>query len=266
VAAGRRFLMYAAAATVGIAGATLVYAPASLAAWLVAHSTNGSVTIDQPSGTVWSGSGDLLIRIGRGTLQVPNLSWSVRPASLLIGDLAASVRADGPEVTGTADVDVTPSTIAVHSARIGAPLSAAAAGLPVVQSLGASGQLTLRTDGLSIKGPAVEGAAEVLVEKAQSARYGSLGDYRIALGGAASGATVQVTTLRGPLHISGSGDVSPAGELRFNGEMSADADARERFVPVLSFLGAPRADGSVTLEWPLSGTGALRGAPVVSAN
>jgi len=263
----RGVLLYGVAAVVGITGATLIYAPAGIAAWMVGKASNGSVAIVEPYGTFWRGGGDLVVQGARGPLRVPGFSWAVQPGRLWRGELAAAVRAQGPDINGSAELGRSVQGVALRRVLIHAPIRLLAANVPVLQPLGPSGGLTLRTDALTVDASAVTGSADVLIEHAESARYGTLGDYRIALDGMANGAALTVTTLHGPLHVEGSGEVNLAGQLRFRGRASADESERERFGPVLAFIGVPRPDGSVPLEWPLSGAGnGLRGTPVVSAN
>ena len=264
--AARPILIYAAAAIFGVGGASVAYAPASIAAWLVAKSSGGTVTIAQPSGTLWAGSGDVIVQSAQGIVRVPHFSWTLMPGRLWRGELAAAVLAEGPEISGSAEIGRTPSGLWLRNMQITAPLTLLTGSVAALQPLGASGRLTARTAAVDVSASAVSGSADVLIEHAQSARYGTLGDYRIALEGATEVAKLNVTTLHGPLHIDGNGELSLGGQLRFRGQASVDAADRERFNPILSFIGVPRPDGSVPLEWPLSGAGSLRGAPVVSVN
>jgi general secretion pathway protein N len=262
----RQVLLYGIAAVVGVAGASAIYAPASVAAWLVARGTSEEVTIGEPTGTLWTGAGNVLVRSPQGALSIPGFSWDIELGYLWRGEIAARVRADGPQIAGAAEVGRGPHSVWLRNAEVHAPLELLSGGLAALQPLGPSGRLTLRATSLGVNAPAVTGAADLLLENAQSVRYGSLGDYRVAVQGAPDGALLNVSTLKGPLHIQGNGEMSVDGALRFRGQASVDEADRARFNPVISFIGVPRPDGSVPLEWPLSGAGELPVAPVMSAN
>jgi general secretion pathway protein N len=157
------------------------------------------------------------------------------------------------------------SGISLRNTQINVPVALLCRGIPVLNPFSPTGRLTVRTSAVDVKASAISGSADVLIEEAQAARLGALGDYRVALEGTAEGATLNVSTLRGPLRISGSGDVTLSGQVRFKGQASVDASERERFAPALLFIGVPRADGSVPLEWPLSGAAGARRGSIMSA-
>jgi hypothetical protein len=249
----RHLSMYVLAGGLGIAGATVARAPASLVAWLVSSGSGGRVAIESPSGSFWAGQGDLVVQTAEGPVRVPNLSWTISAGRMWLGELAATLRAAGPEIAGSAEVMRGFHSVSFRNAQINAPMELFCRGLPGLSSLHPSGRLTIRASAIDVNPAAINGSADVLIEDAQAARFGSLGDYRVAFEGIGDGATLSVTTLRGPLHIVGNGDVTLSGQLRFRGQASVDPAQRARFAPALSFIGVPRPDGSVPLQWPLSG-------------
>ena len=87
----RHVLLYVLAAGLGVAGATVVRAPASFAAWLVSSGSGGRVAIEGASGSFWAGQGDLVVRTAEGAVRVPNLSWRISAGRIWLGEVAAAV-------------------------------------------------------------------------------------------------------------------------------------------------------------------------------
>lgn len=259
-----RVLLYVLVAGLSVVVASVVYAPASLAAWLVSSGTGGRIVIDQASGSFWAGEGDLLVHTGSGALRIPNFSWTILANRIWRGELAAAIHAAGPDIAGSVEVARGLHGFSLRNTKVDAPVGLFFRGIPALDPFRPSGRLTFSAAAISLNPPAVNGSADLLIEDAQANRLGSLGDYRVALQGAQEGATLNITTLRGPLHIVGSGDLTLTGDVRFRGEASVEPSERERFAPVLSFIGIPRPDGSVPLQWPLSGPIDAHEQPIMS--
>ena len=63
---------------------------------------------------------------------------------------------------------------------------------------------------------------------------------------------LKVTTLEGPLRITGQGTLASPARLAFSGEARAEGDAAKALEPLLDLLGARRPDGARALEWRLN--------------
>ena len=79
-----------------------------------------------------------------------------------------------------------------------------------------------------------------------------LGSYRVELRGEGARAQVAVSTLDGPLEVSGKGTITPPSRLAFSGEARAQGPAAASLQPLLDLMGPRRADGARTLQWRLN--------------
>lgn len=248
-----RLAVYGLAALVGALAVLVIFAPAYWAARLIERASQGHVRLADPRGTLWSGSGVVLLAAGRDidtpAASLPErLGWQVRPASLL---------------TGTLDLVLThPSALSqplsVRVPLAGSPVRVGAATLrlpaSLLMGLGApfntvrpGGQLQITWDGLSIAPGRVEGRLDAEWHDATSslAPVRPLGSYRLQFDGFAPGARVQLRTLTGPLELVADGTIEQSGRLRMTGRArpmpGTDATIRSQLSTLISLLG--RSDG-----------------------
>lgn len=251
-----RLAVYGLAALVGALAVLVVLAPAHWAAGLIERASQGHVRLADPQGTLWSGSGVVLLAAGRdsdapATSLPERLGWQVKPTGLLTGTLdlvlthpsalnqPLSVRAPltgGPVRLGAATVRL-PASLLVG---LGAPFNTVRPG----------GQLQLTWDGLSIAPGRVEGRLDAEWRDASSslAPVRPLGHYRLQFEGLAPGARVQLRTLTGPLELVADGTIEASGRLRMTGRARAmpgtDAIVRSQLSTLISLLGRPDGDGA----------------------
>lgn len=251
-----RLAVYGLAALVGALAIVVVLAPAHWAAGLIERASQGHVRLADPQGTLWSGSGVVLLAAGRdsdapATSLPERLGWQVKPTGLLTGTLdlvlthpsalnqPLSVRAPltgGPVRLGAATVRL-PASLLVG---LGAPFNTVRPG----------GQLQLTWDGLSIAPGRVEGRLDAEWRDASSslAPVRPLGHYRLQFEGLAPGARVQLRTLTGPLELVADGTIGASGRLRMTGRARAmpgtDAIVRSQLSTLISLLGRPDGDGA----------------------
>jgi general secretion pathway protein N len=101
----------------------------------------------------------------------------------------------------------------------------------------------LRWTDVELKGGALAGDLQIDWREAQSAlsTVAPLGSYRLQVTGAGDTARLQLDTLRGPLHLQGSGTVK-AGRVSFKGRASADPDMRPALIGLIGVLGVRVGD------------------------
>jgi general secretion pathway protein N len=220
-------------AMLGVFAATALFAPA---AWLgtgLALASEGRVVLNQPSGTVWDGSGQLVLSGGVGSRDATTLPgrihWRIKPTltlkfrTLLDADCCTTQSINMlimPRLAGvTALVEPSQSTWpATLLTGLGAPFN----------TIDLQATLKLNTQVLTIewlnKQLKLGGKASLDVIDA-STRLSTLrpvGSYRLSFQGSQGAAlpSLSLETLSGSLLLTGSGQLT-GNRWRFNGEASA---------------------------------------------
>ncbi|RYX91703.1 MAG: type II secretion system protein N [Comamonadaceae bacterium] len=240
----------AAGALLGLALATVLFAPARWLADAVDGATAGHVILAQPRGTVWNGSALLVLAGGEGSRDAAALpgqvQWQLRPAWLGIAarvDMACC----------TAQPLGMRLTASIRGARIEVANGESRWPAAVLTGLGTpwntlqpEGNLSLSTQGLSVEW--IEGRL-MMAGRAQldanqiSSRLSTLkpmGSYRITLNGGST-STLQLDTLEGSLQLTGSGRWVGS-KLRFDGVATAAPDREAALANLLNIIG--RRSGS----------------------
>lgn len=243
----------------GLAGASLCWAPARWLAWGLAQASQGRVLLHAPRGTVWQGSAQLGLSGGAGSRDeqaLPGrLTWTLHPQWQ---GLALTLQADCcMAAPWHLQLSASPGQWTLHAS---AHESRWPAGL--LTGLGApwntlqpEGQLLLRTDALQLQGSAGrlqwQGLAE-LTARDMASRLSTLrpmGSYQLRVGSpgqnsATATPQIQLNTLSGALRLSGQGQW--LGErLRFTGEASAAEGQEAALSNLLNIIG--RRDGTRSL-------------------
>ena len=240
----------------GICVATTLFAPA---AWLgagLALVTQGRVVLNQPSGTVWDGSGQLVLSGGVGSRDATTLPgrihWRLKPTATF--DLQALIDADCCTVQsvqvllsprlGGASALVQPSQStwpATLLTGLGAPFN----------TIDLQATLKLNTQVLALewinKKLKLEGKAtlDVLDASTRLSTLRPVGSYRLSFNGGQDAAlpSLKLETLSGSLLLSGSGQLT-GNRWRFNGEASAAPGfeaALNNFLDILGRRVGPRS-------------------------
>lgn len=229
----------------GILLAVILFAPARWLAGWVAQATGGQVQLADTRGTVWGGSGRLVLTGGKGSTDAAalpgRLQWELGPrwngaAARLYTDCCMTRPVDvrARLRPGGIDIDIGdsqsrwPATIATG---LGTPWN----------TLQLDGELQLSTRGLSVEWiegrPVVTGRAELLALRVASrlSTLRPMGSYRITLQGG-SPTTLRVETLEGSLQLTGTGQwVGP--RLRFRGEATAAPEREGALANLLNIIG-----------------------------
>ncbi len=250
-----RALLYVVAGLLGAAFALVATAPASFADLALARATGGRMRLAETGGTVWQGSGRLvLVDIGAeggdrhtvaGVAVPGRIDWNVRVLPLLIGQVDASLRIEGMAQPvrvqgGYGEIRVGGGAVALPSValgRMGSPWN----------TLRPSGALSLRWENLALRAGALEGRAQIELRDAASAMtpVRPLGSYRVEIVGHGGQAELSIQTLAGPLRLQGSGHFTVQTGLRFTAEASAEPSAQASLSSFLGLIG--RRDGDRTI-------------------
>lgn len=234
-----------AGALLGVVLALVFFAPASWLSRFVKQASNGQVQLVEPRGTVWTGSGRLLLSGGSGSRDsaaLPgSIDWRLRPGWLTLkvqlsaecctpAPLKALVvpRLSGPTLQLADGTSQWPAALLTG---LGTPWN----------TVQAEGTLSVATQGLSLTWNAgrmaMAGRAE-LTALALSSRLSTLkpmGSYRVTLNGG-DAAVLDLSTLEGSLQLSGSGRWVGS-RLRFQGVASAAPEHEAALANLLNIIG-----------------------------
>lgn len=250
-----RLLLYGLVGIVSVTLALAIGAPAAFADRALDQATAGRVRLAETDGTIWRGSGRLVLvdlganegeRRSLAGVTVPGrIDWNVRALPLLIGQVDAAIRIEGmtQPVRIQGDVDeirISGGALALPSVelgRMGSPWN----------TLRPSGALSLRWENLLLKQGALEGRAQIELRDASSAMtpVRPLGSYRVEIVGQGGQADLSIQTLAGPLRLQGTGNFNARNGLRFTAEARPDAVEQARLQSFLGLIG--RRDGDKTI-------------------
>lgn len=234
-------------AILGIA-AYAVFLAATLPASLVARwiSMPGVLELVNARGTLWSGSA----RAVAGGAELDNLRWRFEPAQLAAGRLGFSVDGYGAGLEGHGRIGRGPSTLEVRDLHVRGDAAALALFAPLAASWQPDGRVTLDATAIAWDGREARGTVRLEWHDAAVALSSvrPLGSYRAEARAEGGPVKLAVTTLDGPLRISGTGTFAPPGTLAFAGDARALPAAAATLEPLLNLMGSRRPDGAHTLE------------------
>jgi general secretion pathway protein N len=246
-------------AITGLLAVTLFWAPARWLAWGLQQASQGRVLFQTPRGTVWQGSAQLALSGGAGSRDLQalpgRLAWALSPS---MQGLVLRLQADCcmPEpllLHFTAGLGHWGLQLSKHQSQWPAGLLTGL-GAPW-NTLQPEGQLQLRTEVLQLKWAAGrllwQGLAELTAQD-MSSRLSPLrpmGSYQVQVTSPSPdtpSATpeVKLTTLSGPLQLSGQGQWL-GDRLRFSGQALAAKGQEDKLSNLLNIIG--RRDGTRSL-------------------
>lgn len=246
----------AAGAVCGALAALLVFAPAAWLVDAVASASAGRLLLADARGSFWSGSALPVLAGGPGSLQAralpSRLNWELgldgfalalraRQACCINGELALRIapRWGGLAISLPASHGAYGQWPAAWLDGLGTPFN----------TLQLGGWLSLSGSGLTLESAAgrwrLGGQAQLSVDNLSARVSGDekLGSYRLDLGGG-SVAHIALSTLDGPLELSGQGEWGPGG-LRFRGQARAAAGYEAGLNNLLNLLGRRQGAAAV---------------------
>lgn len=250
-----RWLAYSLIAALTAGAIALASAPARYLDSLLDSGTLGRLRLAESDGTIWRGSGRLVIvdtgvtDAGRYSLPgvaIPGrVSWSVKPWPLVVGMVDATVSIDGMpspvRLQGSVgEVQVGAGSLSLPSvdlSRLGSPWN----------SVRPSGSLAIRWDALVVRGGQMIGKAAFELRDASSAVTPvlPLGSYRLEIDGKGSQADLLLRTVSGPLKLSGKGQWTARTGLRLDADAAIEPAEAERLKAFLGLIG--RREGERTI-------------------
>lgn len=245
-----RAVIWLLAALLAMLLTTLVALPASWMGVLVERQTDGRLTLGDAQGSLWRGSAFIGVAPGSSDPVTPLLpgrfAWRLSPL-VLLGQVDAGLEnpqalAQPVSIRGNwSQQQVGASALTLPAERLaglGAPLN----------TLMPSGVMTLSWQPLQVtrQGGMVEllGTMNLAMKDIASrlSPVKPLGAYNLALDWRGNRAGLMLTTVSGPLMLSGSGAIEQ-GRARFSGRAWAQAGQQERLANLLNLLGQRRSEG-----------------------
>jgi general secretion pathway protein N len=245
-----RFLGWLIAALIAVLATVLVFLPAAWMSPLLEAQTDGRLALGDPQGSLWHGSAFIGAAPGGNEPVTPLLpgrfSWSLSPL-VMLGRVDLQV--ENPEaLSQSVRIEGSLHQWHVGPAAVGLPaerLTALGAPLNTIQP---SGRMSLSWSPLEVSRQGnrllVSGQAALELQDVASrlSPVRPLGAYRVALDSRGEQATMGLSTLRGPLMLSGAGKLVN-GRIQFSGRAEAAAGQEERLANLLNLLGQRRKEG-----------------------
>jgi general secretion pathway protein N len=229
----------------------LVFAPADYLARAIAQASGRAITIQQPAGTLWRGSGTLTIATASAQ-PFGQIRWTLQPWKLITGSLVAHLEFTGTDIEARASAELGLRRHRLRDVLATAPATIAGELVPLAQAMGLNGRLRLNAASIEIGKDALAGSAELLWENAASQLLPAnpAGSYRFLFSGEAKRLDLTVTTTEGALEIAAQGhwNALDDGVLKLQGTLAARAPQLE---PFLAAIGTPQADGRRAFTYDL---------------
>jgi len=229
--------------------ALLVTAPATWADAMLQNVSSGRLQLADARGSLWSGSGQLLVRDVAGHIGVARpVAWRLRPAALLRARWVCDVDFGAP--SRSFPVTLSWSRIELAHADIALPAVTLGYVAPKLASLELIGDVQLQIADLVIGRHSLRGDATLQWRDAGSALspVSPLGDYQLRLAGAGNGGRVTLTTLKGPLQLHGRGSWAEGSTPAFAVNAIVSPEYRQRLEPFLRLIAVKQVDGSFAMQ------------------
>ena len=220
--------------------------------WLQ-RAAQGSVRIQEPAGTLWNGSGTLVVQNLGQELMRAKIAWAVQPWWLFTGKLGAAVTARDSSTPLTASIRLGYRYLSLHAVDATVPAGAAAAFHPAVGLLAPSGRLQITSEQATLTPAGLEGGLQLtwLGAGARISGLSELGDYRLVVTGQGASADLRVETLRGDVGVRAQGSWQTQGEglVQLSGTV-APGSREQALRPLLAMMNAQNNNGQYS--WALN--------------
>jgi general secretion pathway protein N len=228
--------------------------PASVLAPRAMAASRGALSLTEAHGTAWNGSAHAVVSTTGGAIAFDEVRWRFLPERLASGRIAFAVSAAGAGANGHATLERGWSDWSLRALEARIEATAASAALPWMAPWRPEGIVSVTSPDLKWTGDEARGAmqAEWRAAAVALSPVHPLGSYRLEARGDGGPMNLTVTTLEGPLRVTGHGTFSPPSRASFSGEARAEGDAARSLDALLDLMGPRRADGARSLELRLN--------------
>lgn len=224
--------------------------PATFIAARARAAAPGKVDLSEARGSLWSGSARARIAAPGGHLIFDRVEWRLAPARLMAGRIAFDLRAVGHGLEGRGQLgrSITRWELrdlaATGEAELLVPLA------PIVATWRPEGTLAISSPALDWNEDDAHGnlRAEWREAAVSLSEVRPLGTYRLDAHAEGAPAKLTLTTLDGPLRITGQGSFTPPSRLTLSGEARGEGAPAKALEPLLDLLGPRRPDGARAVE------------------
>jgi len=231
----------------------LITLPAYWADWLVSRASQNLVRIQQSEGTLWGGSGNIVIQSGGQERMQTRITWSIQPLWLFTGKLQARLGSRDASTPLNSTLRIGYRHVSISEVDAAVPVGVLSAFIPAIDLVAPSGRLHITTPQVTLTPSGLEGEMQ-LTWLGAGARMGGLseiGDYRLVVNGRGPTAELRIETLRGDVGVTAQGEWQAQGEglLRLTGNITPGS--REQTLrPLLAMLNAQNNSGQYS--WALN--------------
>jgi len=225
--------------------------PAAYVAAQITASMRGQVELGDGQGTLWQGSGRARFASARGGKVIDRIEWRFVPSRLAAGEIAFALRVSAEGIAASGEAARGFSQWRLRDAKAESDASALAAFIPVIAPWRPAGTVSLTAASLTLEGRDVRGGSLDLEWRGAVTGLSEvrpLGTYRATWRAENGPGRIAVTTLEGPLRITGEGTTTTGLRMAFSGEAHGEGDAAKALEPLLDLMGPRRPDGARSLQ------------------
>jgi len=220
----RRIVVYCVVGGVIYLAALIATLPAPWVARAVERASAHKLQLRAPAGSLWSGSGHLYAMQRSGPpIELGELRWKTAWPALFTGKLTADASlGDG---TRSTHVEASPAGTTIRGLDVTLPASVLSSFVPGLEAVGPQGTLRIRSESQRFDAGSILGLAEIEWRQVRVARAPGLdlGSHVARLRGGGNKVDIELSTLGGPLRLSGSGTWTPEAGLSLSGMVEHDA-------------------------------------------
>ncbi len=232
-------------------GAGIYLMPATWLDSTLQRESRGVLSLGDPRGRVWEGSGVLQAMLPRGeAMTIDRVAWTVAWKELLLGRMRASllsVRTGKPIADATLGI----SGLTVHSAQLELPAALLGTLTPTLREAALSGQLVVKLRDFQLAHKHAGGTAEITWNHAASGlvAISPLGNYQIDITGNASGLGCRVATINdAAMKLAGKCQHSAGQPFSIDATAEPAQRYRRELAPLLRVLGKEIRPGVYQLQ------------------
>lgn len=232
-------------------GAGIYLMPATWLDSAVQSQSRGVLSLGNPRGRVWEGSGVLQAMLPRGeAITIDQVGWTVVLRELILGRIRFSLHSIR---TGKliADATLGVSGLMFHSAQLELPASLLGALSPTLREAALSGQLVIKLRDFHLAHKHADGTADIVWNDAASGLVPirPLGNYQIEIKGNASGLGCRISTINeAAMKLAGKCQQSAAQPFSIDATAEPSQMYRRELVPLLRVIGKEIRPGIYQLQ------------------
>lgn len=229
----------------------IVQMPASWFAWGLQRYTQGTVRLDPIAGSLWSGTGRLVIHYPPTTPHdFGQAEWGINPLWLVTGRIQLSLQTNQADKKIRTTIGMARNSFLLKDTEADLPAAFVAQLYTPLSLITPQGKVRISTTGLTFAPEKLQGTAtlEWLNAGSSLSSVQPLGDYRLEITGAEKNANLKLATLRGDLEFTGQGQWQlQSGMLQINGSAAPRGRAGE-LESLLAMLGPDQGGGRRALS------------------